>query len=114
MRQDNKHDVEVVVFAAERYDGQWFPEKLEETVIWLQDKLAEIPEEYRSAAKIEIDSVGSYEDTHYASVSISYWRPPTDAEIEERNSAKRKRLEEEAERYARHAAAAREALTALT
>lgn len=43
--------------------------------------LNSIPEEFRKNAYCEIDSVSSYEDTHYAHILINYERPATEDEI---------------------------------
>lgn len=39
-----------------------------------------IPEAYRCAARCNITSVSSYEDSHYATISVSYVRPETEEE----------------------------------
>src|SRR5579864_1132178 len=89
MRYD--YEKEVHVFRQEQYDGEWLPEKLSDAIAWLQEKLEIVPNEYRDSAKIEIDSVSSWKDSHYASIEISYQRPPTEAEIAERKAKKAER-----------------------
>lgn len=39
---------------------------------WLDAAVAEIPEECRASAKIDITSCSGYEDDHYATICISY------------------------------------------
>ena len=76
--------VTVTLFYQEQCDGKWMPDNLADAVAWLQAFLDQVPAEYRHTAKIEIDSVGSYEDSHYANIEISYQRPPTDEEKQAR------------------------------
>lgn len=80
----------VTVFSHERYDGEWMPEGLADAIAWLNDKLESIPAEYRDSATIEIDSVSSWEDSHYASITITYTRPETDDEVCERVDRERR------------------------
>lgn len=83
----------VVVFDKEEYDGEWPPTDATECVAWFVGKLDMIPKEYRGAAKIEFDSVGGYEGSHYAHIDISYVRPETDNETKARE-AEEQRLQE--------------------
>jgi len=69
----------VTVLAVEKHNGEWFPERLVETIEWLQEKLASIPKEYREVATIDVGSSTEY-DGHTATVEISYTRPETQAE----------------------------------
>lgn len=57
------------------------PENLGEAIAWLQQYLNSIPAQWRDNAKIEIDSVGGYEGSHYAAIYIKYTRPQTDEEF---------------------------------
>lgn len=91
-------DIKVNVIDAEQYDEGFPPSGLLDFSKWLQSKIDAIPEEYRETAQIEIESVSSYEDTHYASISINYWRPETDEEIEARVQKERIRREAEEEK----------------
>lgn len=93
--------VTVTLFDQEQYDGNWIPEKLTEAVAWLQGFLEQVPVQFRDKATIEISSVGSYEDSHYAAIEISYQRPPTHEE-------KQGRLAEERQRYDAREASERE------
>ena len=58
-------------------------------------KITEIPEEYRSSARIKIENVAGYDYTHYTSIRIEiyYNRPETDAEVNARESEERRRQE---------------------
>jgi len=49
-----------------------------------------IPPEYRERAKCSISSVGSYEDSHYAQIAVTYWRPETPDETAEREERTRR------------------------
>ncbi len=87
---DFNYNETVRVFDVSRYDGDWMPAKMADAIAWLQEMMAKIPEAHRDSATIEIDSVGSYENSHYASICIEYSRPPTPVEVEARkNSARR-------------------------
>lgn len=85
--------VTVTLFDQERYDGDWMPEKLTEALAWLQGFLNQVPVQFRDKATIEISSVSSYEDSHYASIGISYNRPPTKAEKEARLTEEHQRID---------------------
>ena len=74
----------IIVFKGEQYDNGFPPTDATECVRWFQEKLEAIPVEYREGARIEIESVGSYEDSHYATVEVYYDRPETPAEEAER------------------------------
>ena len=89
--------VTVTLFNQERYDGEWMPEKLTEAIAWLQKFLEQVPEECHQAASIEIGSTGGYEGDHYATIEISYERPPTAEEKQERlNKEQRDQVAQEA------------------
>ena len=45
-----------------------------------------IPAEHRASARCQIDSVGSYEGSHYARIEVNYARPETDEEWAERRT----------------------------
>ena len=82
----------ITVFKQEKYDGEWPSEELPKFVEWMTEKLNSIPEEYRCNATIEIESVSSYEDSHYPRIEILYWRPETKEE-------EAKRLDDENRRH---------------
>ena len=103
----------VTLFRAERYDGEWMPEKLHEAIAWLLGYLNQVPEEYRDRATIEISSESGYEDSHYASILIEYQRPDTKEEEMYEAKQQRERLKGEAEHHERQAEAARQRLAAL-
>lgn len=77
MRQQKQ----VVLFDEEQYGGGWPPRNATEYIAWFTEKLECIPAEYRATASIDIDSVSSYEDSHYARIQITYIRPETDEEV---------------------------------
>lgn len=81
----SRHDYEVTVvtFKWEQYHGPSPPTNLADFVEWARHRLNEIPEEHRNAARIEIDSTISY-DQSLATVEISYRRRPTQEEISQR------------------------------
>ncbi len=79
------------------------PTKASEFIAWIQQFIATIPDEYRAAARVEIES----EDNGYggdcsctSNLTVSYVRPETDAEWEDRLQSQRLR-ETEAERRER-------------
>lgn len=88
----------VTLFRQQRYDGEWMPENAEKAIKWLQNIVAQAPPKFRSAVKIEIDSESSYEGSHYASIEISYWRPPTAVEIAKRRAAAKAQANEARQR----------------
>jgi hypothetical protein len=81
----------VTVFEAERYDGDWPPDDATGFIAWFQAQLDKVPAEHRGNVRIELDSVSGYEDSHYVSIEISYWRPETDSEMESRITEARRR-----------------------
>jgi len=56
-------------------------------------KITEIPEEYRSSARIKIENVAGYDYSHSIRIEIYYDRPETDAEMNARESEERRRQE---------------------
>lgn len=88
-------DRRVVLFNAERYDGNWPPEDAAGFLAWFQSIIEEAPDEYRDAVKIELDSVSGYEDSHYASIEVSYLRKETADEVAERLADYRARQQAE-------------------
>ena len=81
--------VTVTLFDQERYDGKWMPCNLADAMAWLQAFLNQVPGEYRHTAKIEINSVGLYQDSHDANIEISYRRPATHEEKQARLAEER-------------------------
>ena len=75
-----KQNKTITVFRQEQGDGEWPPEDAKGCMAWFAAKLALIPEEYRDNARIEFDSIASYEDASYATIEITYVRPETDEE----------------------------------
>jgi len=79
-----KKEIIVTVFCEDEYNKDWPPENAVGFVEWFAQKLEQVPVEYRSKATIALDSVGSYEDSHYVNIGISYSRPETDKEEQNR------------------------------
>ena len=67
----------------EQYDGDWPPTDAPGFFAWLQAKLDDVPEAYRSTFRIEVDSTSRYDST-YATIEFGYVRPETDQEEAER------------------------------
>jgi hypothetical protein len=65
-----------------RYDG--IGKTLLGAIEALKSIAEAIPEEHRAAATFSVDSNSGYEDSHYASIEISYLRDETDEEMERR------------------------------
>ena len=97
--------IKVKVFSQESYDEEWPPENAMEYLAWFAAKIASIPEEYRASAKVEIDSVSSYENSSYATIKITYTRPETDAEwagrVAENDARERRQAERERKEFER-------------
>jgi len=81
------------------------PETLPGAIVWLERKLAEIPEAARAGARCRFDTSTRYGDT-YPEFSITYTEPETDDEV-------RRRVMIERERAARKEAAERQQLAHL-
>lgn len=76
--------ITVEVCNLEQYDGDWptsdCPSTLMGAIAWFNNKLAEIPEEYRATARCEIASTGGWEGCHYGHIEINYQRLETKEE----------------------------------
>jgi hypothetical protein len=96
----SRRTISVTVFSQEQYDGQWPPRGAADFIAWFQAHLASIPEQYRHSAQVEVDSVGGYEDSHYARIEITFKRPETDDEMRHRKNTEQEseRVREDAER----------------
>lgn len=94
----------ITVFKADKYDREWPPENLGEAIAWFQRRLDAIPEEHRASATVEFGSVAGYEDSHYATIEIGYFRPETEAEIAESKAREAMRLEQRRENLKRELA----------
>ncbi len=81
-----RRKVRVNVFDAERHDAEWPPTNAIKFLEWFAGKLELIPDEYRKNATFEIESVSSYEDSHYSYIQISYERQETDIEMASREA----------------------------
>ena len=81
-----KRTVTVTLATAEKYDAGFPTDDAVGFAAWLSNLIEQVPPEHRHTAKLEISSVGSYEDTHYATVTFLYSRKETDEEEAERES----------------------------
>lgn len=88
-----RKQMRVTVFDKDRDEGEWPPTDATECVAWFAGKLEAIPPEYRATARVGIESVPSYEDSHYVRIVICYVRPETDDEIAEREAEESRRKE---------------------
>lgn len=86
-------DIKITVFDKQQYDAEWPSEDAIEFIAFFQEKLASIPEEFRSSAIIEVDSISGYEGSSYASINIYYYRPETEEEVKVRESKAQNKAE---------------------
>ena len=93
--------ITVTLFAQEKHDGEWTPENLVDAIAWLQGFLEQVPVEYREAATIEITSERDY-DWHKPYIEISYQRPPTDADKQERLAKEKQRRDKQVAERRQH------------
>jgi hypothetical protein len=70
------HDSGPFNFGATYHDGT-----LDKVMTSLAKIRQSIPAVYRKTARCAIDSESGYEGSHYASISVTYERPETDAEV---------------------------------
>ena len=82
-----RQEIREAVVSAEAYDPDFPPSDLAGFIAWAEGLLDDIPEEYRATATVEIGSVGSYYDSHYANIEVTYRRPETDEEWEARKKS---------------------------
>ena len=95
----------VTVLNQERYGcegGFVFDGKLDDVIGSLAKIREEIPEEYRASAECVIESESGYEDSHCATILVTYSRPETDDEVTKRLKSEliRKEQAEKEERAA--------------
>jgi hypothetical protein len=78
--------VYVKVWEVEQFEADFpsYDAKLVDVIAMLQQKLLEIPDEYRDVAECEIDSKAGYEGSTTALITIRYERPETAEEVAER------------------------------
>lgn len=84
-------DIKIEVFNKEQYQGEWPEENAIKFLEWFEEKISSIPEEFRSSAKVELESVSGYEDSSYAAIEIYYYRPETEEEAKVRESKEQNR-----------------------
>lgn len=77
----------IEVLSAAQYEPGFPPKQLNKLQEWLDGILSQIPEEFREVAQIEFGMTMACPETQYASVWVSYLRPETDEEWEERKRA---------------------------
>lgn len=89
------------------YDGNgWPPEDPAGFMAWFQERIDQIPPEFRAAARIEISCESSYYDSSIAHIEITYMRPETDEQYssrlqrEAKAAANAARVQEQNERAA--------------
>lgn len=75
-----KQNITVTLYNDRAYS---LPSKVTDLKAWLDEKLAEVPAEFRDSADMEICTEDSYGDI-YAQVTLTYSRPESDAEEAER------------------------------
>ena len=93
--------VKITVVQSSIFDVPFWNKSCEGTLAifqkWLQEQIDQIPEPFRHAADIEIDSEGGWEGEHHATIEITYWRPANAAEIAERHAETQDREKANAE-----------------
>lgn len=75
--------VTVKVYEQEKYDNDWPPKEAVDFLQWFQDKIATVPDEFRPAVMIEINSYIAYGSSE-PEILISYERDETPSEFAER------------------------------
>ena len=85
--------VTVTLFNQDKHCGGWIPGNLGDAIAWLQNFLEKVPAEYRDSAWIEISSYDDY-GSSIVDIEISYKRPPTEADKQQRLNEERERFEE--------------------
>lgn len=84
--------IRVEVYSGEKYDAGWPPSNGLEFLSWITSKIESVPEEFRGAVEIDIESETQYESSQ-ATIDIYYDRPENNADKAERED-KRSRYEE--------------------
>ena len=98
--ENNRINIRETVWRKEGIDGsichdnKYNNDKLIDVIAFLQEKLAEIPEQYRENAEIEIDTVDGYEGLYHVEIIIYYSRPETDEEMNIRLNLENQRRKE--------------------
>jgi len=85
-------------------DAYCFCGPLKDFIAYLQETMRNIPEEYRDAARIEFDA-STYYDSIEQTVSVSFARPSTPEESNQRETEFELRRAEERDRLERRLAA---------
>jgi hypothetical protein len=96
LSEELRMEVRVNVASVEEYEFDFPPEEAEELISWFQEKLYLVPKEYRKGTKIRLSSISSYEDSHYATIEIYYYRPESkEEELDRINADALKRRQKE-------------------
>jgi hypothetical protein len=69
----------ISVFSTE--NGNSLPYNVVELIAFLQEQLAKVPEEYRTAAVFDADAHTDWDGYGYVATRITYDRPETDDEV---------------------------------
>jgi hypothetical protein len=72
-----------IIRTFKEYGKDWPPEDATGLLAWFQSELDDVPAEFRDKARIDITSEEVYESSK-AIIEISYDRPETDEEMQER------------------------------
>jgi len=79
----------VLVYESDEYCSDFPPTNLQEFVLFFNEMLRNIPEQYKDSAEIEVSSEGYYGESPYAAIKVSYERPETEEEKKEREKRER-------------------------
>lgn len=87
-------NVKVTVFETPGFDSRsaWPPDNLMGFIEWFQSKLDSVPAEYKGSVIIDMETSQEY-DICKVDLSIYYFRPETDEEIEARTKRERTNAE---------------------
>ena len=84
----NKTGMAIVTVAdVEQYNADFPPSGLSAFAAWLQDRIAEIPPEYRDSSEIDFGYTYGYDDDVWVTLKIWYERPETPEEASEKARA---------------------------
>jgi hypothetical protein len=82
---NGRQTLRIELLQAEQHTSDWPPEDAQGALDWFASKLARVPTEHRASARISIGSQGSYDGDYCATITITYDRPETDAEMARRD-----------------------------
>ena len=88
----NRQKVQVTVFNGSQYEQDgWPPEDAAGFLAWFQKRISAIPAEHMAKAKVEITAQREYYDDVSTNIEITYLRDETDAEMQSRLAAEKRR-----------------------